>query len=51
MYQLHKSLGFTILALSIARLAWRLVNPQPALEGAAWWQRALARRRTGVLTG
>ena len=30
--QWHKSLGFTILALSLARLAWRLTNrgPEPA---------------------
>ncbi|MBI1733436.1 MAG: cytochrome b [Gammaproteobacteria bacterium] len=27
----HKSLGMTIFALMLARLAWRLVNPAPAL--------------------
>ena len=36
LYQLHKSLGITILALSVARLAWRLFNPPPpALPGPA----------------
>src|SRR5690606_22276188 len=27
----HKTLGFTILALSVVRLTWRLINPPPAL--------------------
>jgi len=31
LYQLHKSLGFVVLALVLARLAWRLANPSPAL--------------------
>ena len=30
-YQLHKSLGLTVLALSALRLAWRLANPPPPL--------------------
>ena len=36
--QLHKSVGFTILALSLVRLAWRLVNKPPAYahEPKAW---------------
>ncbi len=29
LYQLHKSIGITILLLSVARLAWRLFNPPP----------------------
>jgi cytochrome b561 len=29
--QLHKSIGLTVLVLSIARLLWRLVNPIPPL--------------------
>lgn len=34
MFQLHKSLGITILLLSLARLAWRLFHrPPPAVEG------------------
>jgi len=32
-YQLHKSLGLTVLVLSVLRLAWRLVNPPPPLPG------------------
>ena len=28
-FQLHKSIGITILLLSVARLAWRLFNPPP----------------------
>lgn len=31
MFQLHKSLGITILVLTIARLGWRLLNPPPPL--------------------
>ena len=41
-YQLHKSVGITILLLSLARLAVRLATPRPpASEGPAW-TRALA---------
>src|SRR5215472_8739560 len=29
--QLHKSIGLTVLVLSVLRLAWRLVNPIPPL--------------------
>lgn len=31
LYQLHKSLGMTFLALALARLLWRAINPSPAL--------------------
>lgn len=31
MFQLHKSVGITILILMIARLTWRLMNPPPPL--------------------
>ena len=27
--QIHKSIGLTILALTAARIAWRLMNPPP----------------------
>ncbi|MBU2606050.1 MAG: cytochrome b/b6 domain-containing protein [Alphaproteobacteria bacterium] len=30
-YQLHKSIGITILLLSVIRVAWRMLNPPPAL--------------------
>lgn len=34
MYQLHKSVGITILLLTLARFAWRLTHrPPPAVEG------------------
>lgn len=29
LYQLHKSIGFVVLALAILRVAWRLLNPAP----------------------
>ncbi len=32
-YAFHKSLGITVLALSVFRLIWRLLNPPPALPG------------------
>ncbi|MGB3627711.1 MAG: cytochrome b/b6 domain-containing protein, partial [Henriciella sp.] len=31
LYQLHKSIGITILILTIARIIWRLINPVPPL--------------------
>lgn len=41
LYQLHKSVGITILVLSLARLAWRLTHKPPApLEGG--WEGKLA---------
>lgn len=40
-FQTHKSLGLTVLALSLMRLAWRLLHrPPPALPMPAWQQRA-----------
>ena len=37
--QLHKSVGITILVLSLARLGWRLANPPPlGPEGLAVWE-------------
>lgn len=41
-YNLHKSIGVTILALAVLRLLWRLVSPAPPLPGgmAAWERRA-----------
>lgn len=41
--QLHKSVGFVVLALSLARLAWRLVNkPPPYPPEMKAWEKALA---------
>lgn len=43
-YNIHKSLGVTILFLMILRLAWRLANPTPRLpETTPHWQKVLAR--------
>ncbi|KLI63174.1 cytochrome b [Aurantiacibacter marinus] len=40
----HKAVGITILALTIGRLAWRLSHPVPPLpSGYANWERILAR--------
>lgn len=42
-YQVHKSVGLTILALSLARLAWRLTHRAPPLPDAMKpWERQLA---------
>jgi len=42
--QLHKSVGITILVLSLARLGWRLANPPPPMpDTMAGWEKALAR--------
>jgi cytochrome b561/polyisoprenoid-binding protein YceI len=41
--QLHKSVGITILLLSLVRLGWRLANPPPPEPaGLAGWERTLA---------
>lgn len=43
-YQLHKSIGLTVLALSIVRLAWRLMNPPPPLPAhMPAWERFVAK--------
>jgi cytochrome b561 len=40
LYQTHKSVGLTVLALSVARIAWRLMNVVPALPATmSAWQR------------
>ncbi len=44
LFQLHKSIGLTILMLSLMRLGWRLANPIPALpSGMSAWERFAAR--------
>ncbi len=43
-FQLHKSVGLTVLALSAVRLGWRLTHTAPALPaGMAGWERFLAK--------
>jgi cytochrome b561/polyisoprenoid-binding protein YceI len=43
-FQLHKSIGLTILVLSLARLGWRLVSTPPPLPAAMQaWERLAAR--------
>jgi cytochrome b561 len=42
-FQLHKSIGLSILVLSLARLGWRLMNPPPPLpSGMTQWERLAA---------
>ena len=48
-FNLHKSIGLTILALMIVRLGWRLVHRPPALPPMARWQAWLARGTHGAL--
>lgn len=44
LYQLHKSLGITVLALSLLRLAWRLTHrPPPLPDTLKPWERRAAR--------
>lgn len=38
-YGWHKSIGLTILAVTVLRLLWRLGNPQPPYLGESGWQR------------
>jgi cytochrome b561 len=42
-YQMHKSMGLTVLILSLVRLGWRLANPPPPMPAAMpGWQKAAA---------
>jgi|SoiMethySBSTD1v2_1073268.scaffolds.fasta_scaffold875646_1 cytochrome b561 len=44
LFQIHKSIGLTILILTLLRLAWRLSNPIPSLpSGMRGWERLAAR--------
>jgi len=47
-FDLHKSIGLVLMAIVVARLAWRLSHPVSALEGPAWQQR-LASATHGML--
>lgn len=43
-FQLHKSVGITVLVLSLFRLGWRITHPWPPFPDAmATWERVLAR--------
>jgi cytochrome b561 len=43
-YNLHKSIGLTVLGLTLLRLGWRLAQPAPALpSGLPAWQQWAAR--------
>lgn len=48
-FNLHKSIGLTILALMIVRLGWRLAHRPPTLPPMARWQAWLARATHGGL--
>jgi len=50
-YQLHKSLGITILVASVLRLAWRLLNPPPAPLESERWERLAAAAAHWALYG
>jgi cytochrome b561 len=40
LYQLHKSIGLTILALTVLRVGWRVINPAPPLPASMpIWER------------
>jgi len=43
-FQLHKSIGFTILALTLVRIGWRIAHrPPPMPSDMKWWEAFLAR--------
>jgi cytochrome b561 len=49
-YDFHKSLGLTVLALALLRLAWRALDPRPAdPPGMPRWQARAARAGHAVL--
>ncbi|MGH6877881.1 MAG: cytochrome b [Rhizomicrobium sp.] len=47
--QLHKSVGLTVLTLSLARLVWRLANPVPPLPSSMPARMRIAARATHFL--
>lgn len=49
LFQLHKSIGLTVLLLSLARLSWRLINPVPPLPRGMSRPLRLLARGTHVL--
>jgi cytochrome b561 len=52
LYQLHKSMGLTVLALSLVRLIWRLGHaPPPLPAGVLPWQRRASRVVHAMLYG
>ena len=49
MFQLHKSVGITVLVLSVVRLGWRLTHPAPALPSSIpSWERFSAHATHGL---
>ena len=48
-FNLHKSVGLTILALMLLRAAWRWRHPAPALPAMPQWQRRAARLNHALL--
>lgn len=48
-FNLHKSVGLTLLALMTVRVLWRWRHPAPALPLMPAWQRRLAHLNHGVL--
>jgi cytochrome b561 len=49
LYQLHKSIGITVLLLSVLRLAWRLSHRPPPLTDMPCLERRLAEGAHGLL--
>ncbi len=48
-YNLHKSIGVLILALMLARIAWRAAHPPPPFPPMPRWQAVAARATHGFL--
>ena len=43
-FQLHKSIGLTVLLLTVLRVLWRFTHkPPPLPAGMAWWERVAAK--------
>lgn len=43
LYQFHKSLGLTVLLITLVRIGWRVASPPPAMPASmAGWERAAA---------
>jgi cytochrome b561 len=49
LYNLHKSIGVTILALAVVRIAWRVINPVPPMPAGSQRWEELASRASHLL--
>ncbi len=50
-YQFHKTAGLIVLFLSLARIAWRILNPPPPMPPMPGWQATIAKATHWIFYG